>query len=97
LLTFWGILEFRFLFPNRPDWDNECHVFTVDYFAEFGEITETEEMAPQWFKLDEIPFDQMWSDDAIWLNRVVREKEQIHYRFWHNSKTSQIVRYDAVK
>lgn len=32
-----------------------------------GEPTETEEMAPRWFKQTEIPFDAMWEDDEHWL------------------------------
>ena len=24
-------------------------------------------MKPQWFHIDEIPFDQMWPDDPFWI------------------------------
>ena len=27
---------------------------------------ETEEMAPQWFEYDSIPYDKMWADDPLW-------------------------------
>lgn len=36
-----------------------------------GEPTETEEMAPKWFGVDEIPYDEMWEDDRHWLPMVL--------------------------
>jgi|SRR6185369_4056601 len=58
-----GIHEFRFA-SNSED-VLEVHVFRVDAFT--GEPEETEEMKPQWFSLDEIPFDHMWPDDIYWF------------------------------
>lgn len=43
----------------------EVHLFRV--LSHRGEPQETEEMRPQWFFVDEIPFGQMWSDDPYWL------------------------------
>jgi 8-oxo-dGTP diphosphatase len=41
--------------------------------AEFEGIpTETVEAAPLWVSLDEIPYDQMWEDDRIWLPMLLR-------------------------
>jgi 8-oxo-dGTP pyrophosphatase MutT (NUDIX family) len=37
-----------------------------------GEPKETEEMAPKWFKLENIPYDQMWADDIFWLPEVLK-------------------------
>jgi len=56
---------FRFHFPHNPEIDCETHVFLATEFV--GEPQETEEMQPQWFDESEIPFDQMWSDDRLWL------------------------------
>lgn len=36
-----------------------------------GDPNETEEMKPQWFDIDKIPFDQMWVDDIYWLPKVL--------------------------
>ncbi|MEX0672857.1 MAG: 8-oxo-dGTP diphosphatase [Candidatus Paceibacterota bacterium] len=41
------------------------HVFLVDEYA--GEPVETEEMRPQWFHIDELPFENMWESDRHWL------------------------------
>jgi 8-oxo-dGTP diphosphatase/2-hydroxy-dATP diphosphatase len=57
-----GIL--RFQFKGEPE-ILEVHVFSCSNFE--GEIKETEEMKPKWFKIEEIPFDQMWPDDKYWL------------------------------
>ncbi len=39
-----------------------------------GEPVETEEMAPQWFKIDAIPYEKMWDDDIHWLPLVLEGK-----------------------
>ncbi|HET7320420.1 MAG TPA: 8-oxo-dGTP diphosphatase [Candidatus Saccharimonadales bacterium] len=39
-----------------------------------GEPTETEEMAPKWFKLRDIPYKDMWADDIFWLPEVLAGK-----------------------
>lgn len=43
----------------------EMHVFRIFDFE--GKPVETEEMAPKWFDLDKIPFDEMWESDRTWL------------------------------
>ena len=40
-----------------------------------GEITETEEMRPTWFNLNEIPYDRMFSSDKIWLPEILNGKK----------------------
>lgn len=36
-----------------------------------GEPQETEEMAPEWFAIDNIPYENMWNDDQYWLPLVL--------------------------
>gem|GEM_PF-62532 len=55
--------ELRFQFVDG--YGLECHVFSAD--ACEGEPTETEEAAPRWYPLHELPYGEMWADDAIWL------------------------------
>ena len=57
-----GVIEFAF--KNDP-LNIEMHVFAVNGFD--GEPFETEEMAPKWFNVSEIPFEEMWPDDRHWL------------------------------
>lgn len=40
-----------------------------------GNPTETEEMAPQWFRVDKIPYDAMWQDDRYWVPEVLAGKK----------------------
>ncbi len=58
-----------FYFPYQADWDQDVHVFFAKEWQGIPE--ESEEMKPQWFKIDEIPFDKMWSDDTLWLPKFL--------------------------
>lgn len=58
-----GIMEFYW--KHKPNDCVEVHVFKSNAFT--GTPTEGEEMKPQWFSVSEIPFDQMWKDDAFWM------------------------------
>ena len=40
-----------------------------------GEPTETEEMKPNWFDIDKIPYDSMFPDDKYWLPLVLEGKK----------------------
>ena len=37
-----------------------------------GEPTESEEMAPKWYKISDIPYADMWQDDEHWLPRALK-------------------------
>jgi len=45
-----------------------------------GTPVESEEMKPEWFDIDKIPYHEMWEDDKIWLPRVLNG-EYIEYEF----------------
>ena len=64
------IAVFKFYFPFKPEWHMEVHFYFCYKWK--GEPEETEEMKPQWFDLDEIPYEKMWSDDIHWLPRVLK-------------------------
>ncbi|MBL7053433.1 MAG: 8-oxo-dGTP diphosphatase [Candidatus Portnoybacteria bacterium] len=69
-----AVMDFHFPeVPKEKDFDQQVHVFLVKDWE--GEPIETEEMAPKWFNLDKIPFDQMWDDDKHWLPHVLEEKK----------------------
>ncbi len=45
-------------------------------FSEFkGEPVETEEMRPQWFNIQDIPYNQMWESDKLWLPLILDRKK----------------------
>ncbi len=37
-----------------------------------GKIQESDEMSPEWFSLDQIPFNQMFADDSFWLPEILK-------------------------
>ncbi len=43
----------------------ECHVYEIIEYS--GEPIETEEMKPEWFDIDSLPYEAMWSSDRVWL------------------------------
>ena len=62
-----AILDFAFL--PQPEMNQQVHVYIVTKWQ--GDPTETDEMAPQWYALANIPYEQMWSDDPLWLPQVL--------------------------
>ena len=62
-----GIIDFEFEGDPKI---LEVHIFKVKSFE--GVPVETEEMMPQWFPINEIPYDTMWPDDRFWLPMLLR-------------------------
>lgn len=65
-----GIIDFEF--KGNPE-ILEVHIFKSDKFS--GEPAESEEMKPQWFRVSEIPFANMWPDDRHWLPLFLQNKK----------------------
>jgi 8-oxo-dGTP pyrophosphatase MutT (NUDIX family) len=55
----------EFYFPSKPEWNQRVRVYFVR--AWHGEPRETEEMKPEWFPLDAMPYHRMWDSDRRWL------------------------------
>lgn len=58
-----GSVEFNF--RDKPEWNQHMHIFLVRDWE--GEPKESEEMLPQWYAKQDIPFEKMWVDDKHWL------------------------------
>ena len=65
-------LDFLMDADTEP-WRIDGHVFVATEWQ--GEPTETEEMAPQWFNIADIPYNEMWQDDQMWLPLVLKDKQ----------------------
>ncbi|MDC7126769.1 MAG: 8-oxo-dGTP diphosphatase [Spirochaetales bacterium] len=44
-------------------------VYTAEAYE--GELTESDEAEPFWCERDRLPFDKMWADDALWLDKAL--------------------------
>lgn len=82
-----GLLEFTF--DDSPD----TLIVSIFECTEYtGEPVESEEMLPQWFNFNDLPFDKMWPDDKFWLPKFLKG-EQISGKF-HFDKDKKIVKYE---
>lgn len=68
-----AILSFYFPYILKKEWDQDVHVFLVEDWE--GEPMESEEMLPRWFAIEEIPFEQMWDDDKLWLPQILKGRK----------------------
>ena len=69
------VAKIDFLFPEdkaAKGFNQQVHVFLCNEWE--GDPEETEEMKPEWFKLDKVPYDEMWADDKFWLPLVIEGK-----------------------
>lgn len=57
-----GTIDFEF--QGKPE-ILEVSIFRSTDFS--GTLVESEEMKPQWFDIDKIPFAEMWPDDIHWF------------------------------
>lgn len=64
------VAELSFYFPHHPAWNQMVHVYLTEDWA--GEPKESEEMRPEWFLVNQIPFENMWPDDIFWLPEVIK-------------------------
>ncbi len=66
-----GIIDFEFI--SEPESVLEVHIFKCTSYE--GEAGESEEMAPQWFEVNSIPFEEMWKDDIFWFPYFLENKK----------------------
>lgn len=66
-------------FIQDAETDDPWHMFVYAYVADKweGEPSESEEMRPEWFQLEDIPYATMWDDDEFWLPAVLGGKKVI--------------------
>lgn len=76
--------EIEFEFESKPEL-LEVHFYRSNAFS--GEPTESEEMRPRWYPIDEIPYDKMWPDDPYWMPMLLKgEKFKGKFLFDENHK-----------
>lgn len=65
-----GVLDFSW--HSKPE-ILQVNIFKCTNFS--GILTENEEMKPEWFDLDKIPFENMWPDDKHWFPLFLEGKK----------------------
>ncbi|KAH6905386.1 hypothetical protein BKA70DRAFT_502546 [Coprinopsis sp. MPI-PUGE-AT-0042] len=67
---------------SSVEWAFHIDIYRADTFV--GEVTESEEMKPQWFSIDPssasseyppIPYDKMWETDGCWIPLLLAKKK----------------------
>lgn len=60
-------------FIQDAESNNPWHMYIYAYICDEweGEPSETEEMMPKWFHIEDIPYADMWDDDEFWLHLVL--------------------------
>ena len=78
-LTRVALLDFYFPYVDNPaKWNQQVVVYLCNRWH--GHPIETEEIKPEWFPLNKVPHDQMWSDDVFWFPKVL-EGSMIRAKF----------------
>lgn len=69
-LSYRKVADHDFLLDAEGEdaWHMYVHTYICDTWE--GEPVETEEMAPRWFGVNNIPYDEMWQDDRFWMPNV---------------------------
>jgi len=78
-----GVMYFEF--KEIPEQIIEVNLFAIYDFK--GEPVETEEMKPRWFDANDLPWNEMWSDDPIWYPLFLEGKKfEANFLFDGNEK-----------
>ena len=78
------MFELNKLFSPNEEEDKKVimHTFLANSWE--GELVETEEMKPKWFKVGEVPYDSMWKSDREWLPLILSGKKiKARYTYAH--------------
>lgn len=85
--NFWAVAELDFVqdVETADPWHMYVYAYICDEWQ--GDPIESEEMAPQWYAISDIPYDRMWQDDEHWLPQVLAGQKVIgRFTFDHEDK-----------
>ena len=67
-----GVIKFLEYYKGKKE-KVSFHLYTASKWE--GDIKESEEMKPEWFNVNEIPYDKMLPDDKFWMPYVLDNKK----------------------
>lgn len=71
-----------FFFPANPLFNQRVHVYFLNRWT--GIPQRTKEMAPELFKVEEIPYKKMWDSDRTWLPYLLEGRKIYAIFNWKN-------------
>lgn len=79
-----AFIDFRF--PFEPELTHIGYVYVIRKWL--GTPLESEEMDPQWFAPEALPYEAMWKGDCAWLPLLLKGKKLIgHVTFGEDNDT----------
>jgi|SRR6185436_9873144 len=69
-----------FYFNDKEEFNQSVQIFKIETWE--GEPQETEEMKPEWFEFEKIPWKEMWVGDDKWIPFAISNKKfkgEIHF------------------
>jgi len=85
-LTYHKVAIHDFKFPDGSS-DMLVHTYICTKWS--GEPVETDEMAPRWFNVADIPYDTMWQYDRYWFPQVLAGKK-LHTKFTFDGEDNML-------
>ena len=83
--------EINFFLRGKNEIAFQGHLFSTNDFT--GEIRSTDEGELKWFKVNEIPFEEMWPDDIYWMNLML-SKKKFDADFYFNEDNKEIIKHE---
>ena len=74
IISMHQISEMYFKTNNSSDWNEHVNAYICEKWE--GEVSESEEMKPKWFKVSDIPYSMMWPEAITWLPKALEGKIQ---------------------
>ncbi len=68
-----GVIKFYFPCVKDESWNQEDHVYIATKWK--GKIQESEEISPEWFYKNRIPYEKMWDDAKYYLPQILEGKK----------------------
>ena len=67
-----AVINFDMFLKGEPTYEI-MHVYVASDYE--GIVSESDEMKPRWFEFDEIPYDNMFAADKIWMKKMFDGEE----------------------
>jgi hypothetical protein len=90
-LDYVGLIDFDF--PAKSSFNQRVRIYFLKTWK--GNPGQTEEMAPEWFNMDNIPYKKMWDSDKLWLPSLLEGKKFYAKFIWKDD--NETVQEYAIK